>query len=875
MKKLYIPILLLIGISMSANAQEKLNKGFKVDKPNSINFSNTASEKSSEEIKGNKYTFNYTYNKAIISYNNADMLTLEGKRRLAESYHFMKQNKEAEAIYLDLINLPQGVISEDFYNYAMVLKSNQKYDLATICMEKFKALKPTDLRAKSFAANNAELKNILKDWGKYRIDSLNINTTAKDFGTCFYKDKIIFASTRAVPKMFKHKDNWKKKPYFDMYIAEVEKNQLVNPEVFNKEMNGKLNDGPASFSNDGNFMAFSRNNYKDKSKDWVVEIQIYFSTFSNNKWTEPEPFVLNNQEYSVGQPCLTSDGNTMYFTSDMPGGLGGADIYRIHKSTSGAWGLPENLGDKINTEGNEMFPFYEEKNKVLFFASDGLYGLGGLDIFISTDKGNGFDSVKNAGYPLNTEYDDFALIIDNKLKKGYFSSDRKGGKGSDDIYAIEFRDELKPIKATDITKNDSALQHSEIVVVNSNSNSNSNSDVSFTVASPTNIPTERRVRETFPIRNYVFFDAGTTDISYRYVLLKKNQVKDFKEDQLEVFTPKELSGRSKRQMIAYYNILNILGDRMGKNPNVSVRLTGASMEGEDDAIKMAESVKKYLVTIFGIKATRIKTEGRIKPRDPSEKKGFKLELDLLREGDRRVTIWSESPELLMEFQSGPDAPLKPVILNSIQEAPLNSYVVFNVVGGIDSVSSWSLEIIDEKGKIQNFGPYDQEVVGIPGKSILGSRAKGDYKIKMKSKTKSGNVIQKETSAHMVLWTAPTREQGMRFSIIYEFNESKAISIYEKYLTDIVIPKIPKDAMVIVSGYTDIIGFVAHNQKLSLARANDVKGILEKGLKVAGRSDVKFEVYGFGEDANTSPFDNKYPEERFYNRTVIIDIIPNK
>jgi outer membrane protein OmpA-like peptidoglycan-associated protein len=116
---------------------------------------------------------------------------------------------------------------------------------------------------------------------------------------------------------------------------------------------------------------------------------------------------------------------------------------------------------------------------------------------------------------------------------------------------------------------------------------------------------------------------------------------------------------------------------------------------------------------------------------------------------------------------------------------------------------------------------------------------------------------------------------MRYSVIFEFNDSKAVTIYEKYLTDIVTPKIPKNGTVIIHGHTDIIGDEANNQELSLSRANEVGGIIKSALSKAGRDDVKFEIYGFGEDTKLSPFENKYPEERFYNRTVIIDIIPAK
>jgi len=399
-------------------------------------------------------------------------------------------------------------------------------------------------------------------------------------------------------------------------------------------------------------------------------------------------------------------------------------------------------------------------------------------------------------------------------------------------------------------------------------------EVKFTVNSPTNIPVQRRVRETFPVRNYVFFDSGSAKISDRYVLITKDQVKDFKEDRLETFTPKQLSGRSQRQMTVYYNVLNILGDRMGRFPATVVRLSGASMEGTEDGLAMAESIKKYLVDIFGIEPGRINTEGRIKPRIPSEQPGATKELDMLREGDRRVTIWSESPELMIQYQTGPNTPLKPVEFVGVQEAPVDSYITFNVEGAEEALTSWSVEVKDDAGKVQNFGPYSKEKVSIPGKTILGTRPEGNYKVTMVGKTKSGKTVRQETPVHMVLWTPPENEEALRYSIIFEINDSDAINIYEKYLTDVVTPKIPKDGTVIIHGHTDIIGNDVHNQELSLARANEVSGIMKSALSKTGRTDVKFEVLGFGEDETLAPFENKYPEERFYNRSVIIDIIPS-
>jgi outer membrane protein OmpA-like peptidoglycan-associated protein len=394
-------------------------------------------------------------------------------------------------------------------------------------------------------------------------------------------------------------------------------------------------------------------------------------------------------------------------------------------------------------------------------------------------------------------------------------------------------------------------------------------EVQFSVNAPANVATQRRVREVFPLRNYVFFNAGSSEIPSRYKLLKKEEVKDFREDQLEMVTPVNQSGRSERQMNVYYNVINILGDRMIKNPSTTITLVGSSEQGAKEGKEMAESVKFYLVNTFGISASRISTKGQLKPNIPSEQPGGTLELDLLREGDRRVSIESSSPVLLAEFQSGPDAKSSDVA--PLLEAPIESDVVFDVKGANEAFSVWSIQTTDESGKVQSFGPYTQETVSLSRKSILGDKTEGDYKIIMTGQTKSGKSVTKETSAHIARWTPTTIENGVRYSIIFEFNESKAITIYRRYLKDVVVPKIPMNGTVIIHGHADVIGNDEYNLKLSQARATEVKTIIEEALTASNRTDVKFEVTGYGEDSSRSPFNNKYPEERFYNRTVIIDV----
>lgn len=207
-----------------------------------------------------------------------------------------------------------------------------------------------------------------------------------------------------------------------------------------KKFNKKYHDGSLTFSRDGNTMFYSRDNYKHRSKEGIRNLEIYESQFKDGKWNKKIAFPLNNKEYSIAQPALSADGRVLYFSSDMPGGKGGADLYRITRDSSGKWGSAENLGDKINTEGNEVFPFVHESG-ILFFSSDGRPGLGGLDIFAVQVTKEQYSKVLNAGVTANSNKDDFAFVLDSLGKSGYFASNRDGGKGNDDIYSFNL---LKP-----------------------------------------------------------------------------------------------------------------------------------------------------------------------------------------------------------------------------------------------------------------------------------------------------------------------------------------------------------------------------------------------------------------------------------------------
>lgn len=395
-------------------------------------------------------------------------------------------------------------------------------------------------------------------------------------------------------------------------------------------------------------------------------------------------------------------------------------------------------------------------------------------------------------------------------------------------------------------------------------------EVTFAVRGPVTQPVHRQISETLPLRNSVFFDEGSSEIPSRYIALNADQAASFKESVLEQEPGESLSGRSSRQLNVYHHILNILGDRMRANSGASISLSGASAKGPSEGKAFAESIKQYLVSVFAINPSRISTQGRTKPLIPSEQPGATRELTLLRAGDRRVDIQSSSSELLMEVGGGL---MKPVQIVSTV-SPLDSQVVLNVDGAKDLLKTWSVDITDENGTVVRRGPFTNDQESMTVASVLGDRAEGTYKLTMIGETKNGSTVTKEGTVYLKQ-QSDSIEKAFRYSILFDFDKSKTIASYNSFLTDVVSPLISNGSTVIIHGHTDVIGETNYNQTLSNKRANETQKIIESALSKAGISNVKFVTAGFGEDLTRAPFENNLPEERFYNRTVIIDIVPVK
>ncbi|MEI6021361.1 MAG: OmpA family protein, partial [Bacteroidota bacterium] len=377
----------------------------------------------------------YSYSKVIERAEGRKAMPIAIQRELAESYKRLGQYQKCETQYEKLALMPEKAAS-DVLAYAQILRMNGKYAAADEQMTLYGQMNATDSRVIELNKNKNYLQFLLVDNGYYKIKNLDLNSAEQDFGPAYYKNQLVYTSSRADISASMRKWNGNNLSFLDVYIADVDSQsaELEHSKRLNL-INRKYHEGPISYSEDGKVVFYTRNNYNENSSDGVTTLELYESTDKDGVWSEATPFQYNNKEYSVGQPALSADGHILYFASDMPGGKGGTDLYRCERLGDGTWSAPVNLGDTINSEGNEMFPFLNDDD-MLFFSSDGHPGLGGLDVFVTPMSEHISQKVINLGVPLNSSKDDFSFIMNKEHKKGYFASNREGGKGDDDIYSV-------------------------------------------------------------------------------------------------------------------------------------------------------------------------------------------------------------------------------------------------------------------------------------------------------------------------------------------------------------------------------------------------------------------------------------------------------
>ncbi|NAY92643.1 OmpA family protein [Muricauda sp. JGD-17] len=368
-------------------------------------------------------------------------------QRLGDSHYLNSDMKSAAKWYAILFSKYEKVLTPEYiFKYVHTLQGTGDYVLSKAIMKIYgQDLEDSGFTVAQLQNNDERMEELLNRQPEFYISNLSINTSVSDFGTAFYKDKIVFSSSRDSSKLETRVYEWNRQPYLDFFTANVNEHGFDLNQVasFSSVLNTKYHEAAATFTPQGDRIYFTRNNFTDqilgRDEEGVNHLKIYTAKWEGNAWGMASEVPFNSDLYSVGQPALSPDGSKLYFVSDMPGSSGGTDIYVVDIREDGTFSKPKNLGPEINTSGREMFPFVSDEK--LYFASDGHLGFGGLDVFESKIDQNGYGLPNNLGKPLNSNRDDFAYIVNETTQRGYFSSNRKGGKGDDDIYSFRRMEE--------------------------------------------------------------------------------------------------------------------------------------------------------------------------------------------------------------------------------------------------------------------------------------------------------------------------------------------------------------------------------------------------------------------------------------------------
>ncbi|MCC1482998.1 OmpA family protein [Winogradskyella sp. E313] len=352
-------------------------------------------------------------------------------QNLGDSYYYNSNMQNAIKTYRELILTYKDSIDIEYYfRYAQALKGVKNYKLADEYLSQYFNKR---INTQSFIDANKKATP-----HTFKINELNDGSTSNDFGLTFFGDnQVAFASTR-------NTENpafaWNDQPYLDLYSATINSSgKLENITPFSDAINTDSHESNPVLSADGKTMYFNRTNTsKSKSKtdeeERIAHIKIYKAELVGDQWANIEALPFTSNKYSTEHPSLSKDGKTLYFASDMPGGLGGFDIYKVAINDDGTYGEPENLGSNINTKHREQFPYVSDKD-VLYYSSNGHYiGYGGLDVYRSNNVNGVYDAPVNLGDGINSNLDDFAFVIDEKNDKGYFSSNRAG---NDRLYTYD------------------------------------------------------------------------------------------------------------------------------------------------------------------------------------------------------------------------------------------------------------------------------------------------------------------------------------------------------------------------------------------------------------------------------------------------------
>lgn len=385
--------------------------------------------------------------------------------RLGDCYMEIGDSKMAEAWYGKLSRMSNPKPSV-ILKYAQTLKFNGKYSDAKTWFDEYGAKGGDPNVAAKLARSCEQAPKFRQDSARYRIMEMEFNSAQSDIVAVPYQSGVVFTSARTRGGFSKLVNARNNNRFYDVYYTEpVAGKGYSRPKHLHGNIHSRFHDGPIAFTKTGDKLYFTRSNYYNgklrKSSEGRTHLTILSAVQSGKKWKIAEYLPFNDDHYSCGHPTLSLEGDYMVFASDMPGGYGRSDLY-VTRWENGKWGKPQNLGPEINTEGDEFFPELA-RDGALYFSSNGHVGLGGLDIFRAENQNGKWSGVENVGYPLNSSSDDFGLIWMGKTNKGYFTSNRPGGSGQDDIYWFEAFSTLK-FKVVD-SKTGDPLSNAQVQVI--------------------------------------------------------------------------------------------------------------------------------------------------------------------------------------------------------------------------------------------------------------------------------------------------------------------------------------------------------------------------------------------------------------------------
>jgi outer membrane protein OmpA-like peptidoglycan-associated protein len=358
--------------------------------------------------------------------------------KLGVCYRNLNDARNAEKAFGKVVSSGTSNTNEHYF-YILALMQNQKYTAAKEQVLKFKSAYAGDPRLVQLESSMGRLDDYLIKQGTFNVKTINRNTGASDICAVPYKEGIVFVSDRGMMSNKKMVTSTTDRPFYTPYFAKGTGASFDPATVFSTSLRSDYHAGPMAFKADGSVMIITRSSAADgkpaKDDQGMVRLQLFSSVKGENDWGMEVPLPFNSTNYSCAHPALSADGNTLYFSSDMPGGSGGMDIWKSSWDGN-AWSKPENLGSRINSPGNDVYPFITTEG-VLYYASNGLPGLGGLDVYMAENSKGSWGNPENLGADINTSDDDFAFTYNNESKTGYFTSNRSGQGLNDDLYFYE------------------------------------------------------------------------------------------------------------------------------------------------------------------------------------------------------------------------------------------------------------------------------------------------------------------------------------------------------------------------------------------------------------------------------------------------------